>query len=97
MAVSVKVPAELGAVYIPDAETVPPLAVQLTAVLLVFFTDAVNCCCAFTCNVALCGLTVTDTEPGVGAGMFALAPPAQPTIVTICSESRINRESRQMP
>jgi hypothetical protein len=34
VAVTVKVPGELGAVYIPDAVIVPPLAVQLTAVLL---------------------------------------------------------------
>jgi hypothetical protein len=43
VAVMVKVPGAFGAVYSPLEETVPPLAVQLTAVLVVPVTAAVNC------------------------------------------------------
>jgi hypothetical protein len=37
------VPAVAGAAYRPDAETVPPVADQVTEVLLEPVTDAVNC------------------------------------------------------
>ena len=46
----------LGAVYKPEAEMLPPLADQVTAVLLVPVTDALNCCGLPTCTAA---------EPGV--------------------------------
>jgi hypothetical protein len=95
VAVTVNVPAVLGAVYIPEGEMVPPFAVQVTAVLFVFLTDAVNCCCAFTCSAALCGLTVTDNVPG-GGGVFTLEPVAQPTVVATCNESSTKKESRQI-
>lgn len=43
VAVTTKLPALMGAVYIPLAEMLPPLAVQVTDVLLVPLTLAVNC------------------------------------------------------
>jgi len=46
VAVTVNVPAALGAVYSPLDEMLPPLADQATAVLLVPVTEAVNCCVA---------------------------------------------------
>ena len=41
---TVNVPAAAGAVYRPLVETVPPVADQVTAVLEVPVTVAVNCC-----------------------------------------------------
>ena len=86
VAVTVKVPAEPGAVYIPVEETAPPLAVQLTAVLLVPVTLTVNCCCLLTCKGTLCGLTATAIVPGVVPVVppFTL-PPAQPPIDSMIS------------
>ena len=46
VAVTLKVPALLGATYRPVLVTVPPDADQVTAVLVVPDTDAPNCCCA---------------------------------------------------
>jgi hypothetical protein len=43
VAVTVYVPTELGAVYKPDVETVPPVADHVTAVLLLPLTEAENC------------------------------------------------------
>src|SRR6266850_2005879 len=67
--VTMKVPAEPGVVYIPDEGTAPPLAVQFTAVLFVPLALAVNCCWPFTCKRAVCGLTLTVVEGGVGIGI----------------------------
>ena len=44
VAVTVYVPAVAGAVYRPLADIVPPVADQVTAVLLLPVTVAVNCC-----------------------------------------------------
>jgi hypothetical protein len=41
--VTVYEPAVVGAVYKPEAEIFPPLADQVTAVLLLPVTDALNC------------------------------------------------------
>jgi hypothetical protein len=98
VAVTVKLPAEPGAVYIPDEETVPPLAVQLTAVLLVPVMLTVNCCCLPTCKGALCGLTVTATAPGAVPVLppFTL-PPAQPPIArTNWRENRIKKADKHL-
>lgn len=65
VAVTVNVPAELGAVYIPAEETVPPVAVQSTAVSDVPLTLTVNCSLPLTFRELLCGLTTTETEAGV--------------------------------
>ena len=43
VALTVYVPAVLGAVYKPEAEIVPPVADHVTAVFVVPVTDAVNC------------------------------------------------------
>ena len=43
VAFTVKEPADAGAVYRPEAETVPPVAVHVTAVFVEPVTVAVNC------------------------------------------------------
>jgi len=55
VAVTVKVPAVLGAVYKPPVEMVPPVADQFTTVLLLPVTAAVNCWVA---------PVESDAEPG---------------------------------
>ena len=47
------------------AETVPPVADQVTDVFAAFVTVAVNCCVPPASNVALPGDTVTDTTGAV--------------------------------
>lgn len=64
VAVTVNVPAELPAVYRPAELTVPPVAVQLTAVFVLPETVAVNCWVAPVCTLADVGLTVTETAGG---------------------------------
>ena len=63
VAITVAVPAEAGAVYTPLLDTVPaPLAtLQLTAVLLVPLTAAVNCTPPLAVSVVLVGATSTLT------------------------------------
>ena len=85
MAVTVTV-AELGttpgAVYRPELEIVPTVALppvasftcQVTAVLLVFCTVAVNCCVPPTATVADVGEIMTLT----GTGVCVVETPAQP-------------------
>ena len=66
VAVTLKaLPAVEPAVNKPLLETVPPVAVQVTAVLELPVTVAVNCCVCPGCRVALVGDTWTET---VGAG-----------------------------
>jgi hypothetical protein len=50
-----------GAVNNPELETVPAVAVQLTAVLLVPVTVAVNCCVPPDATFALVGEIATCT------------------------------------
>jgi hypothetical protein len=50
-----------GAVYKPDEDTVPPLAVHVTDVLLEPVTVAVNCCVAPVCSDPEVGLIVIAT------------------------------------
>ena len=57
-------PAVDGAVYIPLDETLPPLADQLTAVLLVPVTAAVNCCVPPVTNDAEVGVIEMPTTGG---------------------------------
>ena len=54
-------PTVAGAVYRPLLETVPPVADQVTAVLLVPLTVAVNCCVPPVCSDAEVGLMLTET------------------------------------
>src|SRR5215471_860227 len=61
VAVTVKLPAVAPAVKRPAVETVPPVAVQLTAVLDEPVTVAVNCLVAPGTSVALVGESDTDT------------------------------------
>jgi hypothetical protein len=64
VAVTVKVPAVLGEVYKPDAVIVPPVADQVTAVLLEPVTVAVNCCVFPVWIEDEDGLIETETDGG---------------------------------
>ncbi len=59
--VTVNVPPALGAVYKPLEETLPPFADQVTAVLLVPVTLAVNCLVWLVSSEADVGVIVTRT------------------------------------
>jgi len=65
VAVTVNVPAALGAVYMPDEEMAPPVADQVTVVFVALLTVAVNCCCPPTCRGTLWGVMATETALGV--------------------------------
>jgi hypothetical protein len=56
----------LPAVYIPEAEIVPPVAVQVTLVFDVPVTAAENCCFAPSCIEASSGSTEIPTMPVPG-------------------------------
>lgn len=71
-------PAVLGAVYRPEAETVPPVADQVTAVLLEPVTLAVNCWVAPGCIDAEVGVTVIDSGAAVSGAPAAEVTPPQP-------------------
>jgi hypothetical protein len=64
VAVTTKLPALMGAVYIPPEEMFPPLAFQLTAVLLVPLTLAANCWLLPNGSDDELGNTATATETG---------------------------------
>jgi hypothetical protein len=64
VAVTVMLPALPGAVNRPDVEMEPPLADQVTAVLLEPVTVAVNCCVPPVASEAEPGLTETATAWG---------------------------------
>jgi len=72
VALTVYVPVVLGAVYSPEEEMVPPVADQVTDVLLLPVTDAANCCVAPVCIEAEVGVTLTLTAGG-GCGTVTLA------------------------
>ena len=61
VAVTEKPPATPPALYKPEAETVPPLALHVTEVFEVPVTEAVNCCVPPACNDAEVGEIVTAT------------------------------------
>jgi len=73
VAFTVQVPAVLGAVYSPVEETDPPVADQVTAVLVVPLTVAVNCCVPPVLIVALVGATLMPTMTGALTVTLALA------------------------
>jgi hypothetical protein len=52
-------------VYKPELETVPPVAVHVTAVFELPVTVAVNCCVADVCKDAVVGLIETLTAGAV--------------------------------
>jgi hypothetical protein len=60
-AVTVYVPAVLGAVYNPEEETVPPVADQVTEALLLPETVAENCCVVPKAREIEFGLIETET------------------------------------
>ena len=76
VAVTEKVPAVTPALYTPDAETMPPVALQVTAVLDVPVTVALNCCVAPACNDVEVGEIVTTTGGAVAVSttMFEVIP-----------------------
>ena len=63
----------LGAVYRPTVETVPPVADQVTAVLVEPLTVAVNCAVPLVVVVVLVGATLTLTVAGAETLTLALA------------------------
>jgi len=73
VAFTVKDPALPGAVKSPELDTVPPVAVQVTAVLLVPVTVAVNCCVAPVRIEVEVGLMETETEGAAVTVMVAEA------------------------
>jgi hypothetical protein len=78
VAVTVKVPGVLGAVYKPLAEMLPPLVDQLTAALLVPLTLAANCRVLLVCREAVVGEMAAETEGGttsVEAAILAVVTP----------------------
>ena len=78
VAITVAVPAEAGAVYTPLLDTVPPplATLQLTAVLLVPPTVAVNCTVPLTVSVVLVGATLTLTVPATPLVFGVVVEPA---------------------
>jgi len=64
VAVTTKLPALMGAVYIPPEEMFPPLAFQVTDVLLVPLTLAENCWLLPNASDDELGNTATATETG---------------------------------
>jgi len=77
VAITLAVPAEAGAVYTPLLDTVPaPLAtLQLTAVLLVPLTAAVNCTVLLVVSVVLVGATPTLTVSALFVEPVPAGPP----------------------
>ena len=67
VAVTANVPALPGAVYMPLEEMLPPLADQVTAVLLLPVTVAVNCSVAPVTNDAEVGVIEMPTTGGAAA------------------------------
>ena len=55
----------VGAVYKPEAEMVPPLADQITLVLLLPVIDALNCCVLPTCTAEEAGVIDSVTAGAV--------------------------------
>ncbi len=91
-----------GAVYNPLEEIIPTVllppatsfTLQVTAVLPVPVTLALNCCVAPTVKLAVVGAIVIETLGGGGAGCVLLPPPHElrvpaPTSKTIKERKRI--------
>ena len=62
VAVTTKLPGFIGAAYVPSEEMLPPLARQVTEVLLVPLTLAANCWLLPHCSDVELGITATATE-----------------------------------
>jgi hypothetical protein len=76
-------------------EIVPPFVVQVTVLLLVPLTLAVNCCMPPVCTVTLAGATVTPLEGGGGVEVYAPLP--QPAIARVrMSRSEHNKVTELM-
>jgi hypothetical protein len=78
-----------GAVYRSDALSVPVpagLIVQVTAVLLLFATRAVNCCFWPPLNVATVGVKLIETGASVSVAVADLVGSAWlvAVIITVC-------------
>ena len=78
-AITRNVPAVLPAVYSPAVETVPPVALHVTAVVFVLpsliLPAALNCCVLLTPSDTVAGVTTTDDNVGVaGVGVVAAVP-----------------------
>src|SRR5207244_3239874 len=67
-------PAVAPAVKSPEDETVPPVAVHVTALFDAFVTVAVNCRVPPAARVALVGEIVTPTDCGTVIVILAVAP-----------------------
>ena len=65
--------------YIPEGVMVPPVADQVTEVLLVPVTLAVNCCCLPAASEEVAGFTTTLMASGAGLPLLAPTPWAHPT------------------
>src|SRR5690348_5898822 len=86
-----------GAVYKPLLSTVPteglppvaPFTCQVTCVLLVPLTEAVNCCCSPGNLLALCGLTLTTTAPLAPPPPLFPPPPHEVAIIADANTSAL--------
>ena len=69
----------------PDVKIVPPVALQVTTVLLLPVTLALNCCVAPVCRVAVVGemLTVTTGACTVTVAVAFLVVSAAEAAVTV--------------
>src|SRR6202007_2968145 len=67
VAFTVKVPAADGAVYMPPREMLPPVADQVTVVVLLPLTLAVNCCVPPVSIEAEIGEMLTETTGALTA------------------------------
>jgi len=74
VALTVYVPAVVGAVYSPELETDPRDADQVTAVLVVPVTVAVNCCVAPVCSATELGTIETPTVSGADVTVTLAVP-----------------------
>jgi hypothetical protein len=63
--VTVYVPEVLGAVYKPELDTLPPVALQVTLMFVLPVTVAVNCCVEFGRREDDVGLIATVTAAGL--------------------------------
>jgi hypothetical protein len=88
VAVTLKAPAALPAVYIPVAEIVPPEADQVTLVFDVPVTLAENCCMLPVCTDTELGLMVTVTAGVLGFEALELAEPTQLARPNVASKTQ---------
>jgi hypothetical protein len=97
VALTVKLPGLLGAVYIPLLVMLPPVADHETPVLLVPVTVAMNCCVSPVCSETELGLTATETGGGGGGSCEELdAVTPQPALASarVIAANNSNRRTR---